>query len=101
MRDLVRSRGRGEVYKRQAKRKGNETDLHDRWRAQCTAGEQTAIDSAAGCQLATNGGRMPAGSVELAGAGGAGPPEKTSRGGRAPGFAGVARPGREPTVWLL
>ena len=53
------------VRSRSAKRKGSETDLHTHWRAQLTAGEQTAIDSVAGCQLATNGGRMPAGSAQL------------------------------------
>jgi len=54
------------VRSRSAKRKGNETDLHDHWRAQLTDGEQAVIDTVTGCQLATDGGRMPAGSPQLA-----------------------------------
>lgn len=53
------------VRSRSAKRKGNETDLHDHWRAQLAPGEQAAIDMVTDCQLATDGGRMPAGSVQL------------------------------------
>ena len=86
------------VRSRSAKRKGNETDLHDRWRAQCTAGEQTAIDSAAGCQLATDGGRMPAGSVELAEAVVASLHEQRSWWTRTHVFAEVARLVQDPTV---
>ena len=53
------------VRSRSAKRKGNETDLHDHWRTQLGSDEQAAIDAVTGCQLATNGGRMPAGSLQL------------------------------------
>lgn len=86
------------VRSRSAKRKGNETDLHDHWRAQCNADEQTATDSAAGCQLATDGGRMPAGSTQLTQAVVASLHEQRSWWTRAHVFAEVARLVQEPTV---
>ncbi len=86
------------VRSRSAKRKGNETDLHDHWRTQLTPGEQTAIDSAVGCQLATNGGRMPAGNTQLAEAVLQSLHEQRSWWTRTHVFAEVARLVQDPTV---
>jgi conjugative relaxase-like TrwC/TraI family protein len=86
------------VRSRSAKRKGNETDLHDHWRAQLTPCEQTAIDTVTGCQLATNGGRMPAGSTQLAEAVMQSLHEQRSWWTRAHVFGEVARLVQDPTV---
>lgn len=86
------------VRSRSAKRKGNETDLHQHWRAQLTPDEQAAIDFAAGCQLATDGGRIPAGSTQLAEAVMQSLHEQRSWWTRAHVFAEVARLVQDPTV---
>ena len=86
------------VRSRSAKRKGNETDLHDHWRAQLGPYEQTAIDTVTGCQLATNGGRIPAGSVQLAEAVLGSLHEQRAWWTRIHVFAEVARLVQDPTV---
>ena len=89
------------VRSRSAKRKGNETDLHDHWRSQLTPGEQTAIDTVTGCQLATNGGRIPAGSVQLAEAVLGSLHEQRAWWTRIHVFAEVARLVQDPTVEMI
>ena len=89
------------VRSRSAKRKGNETDLHDHWRAYLVPNEQAAIDSATGCQLATDGGRMPAGSTQLAEAVMQSLHEQRSWWTRAHVFAEVARLVQNPTIEVI
>ena len=89
------------VRSRSAKRKGNETDLHDHWRAQLTAGEQTVIDRVTGCQLATDGGRMPAGSRQLGEAVLGSSHEQRAWWTRIHVFAEVARLVQDPTVEMI
>ena len=86
------------VRSRSAKRKGNETNLRDHWRAQLSPDEQAAIDAAAGCQLATDGGRMPAGQRRARRRSHAVVDEQRSWWTRAHVFAEVARLVQEPTV---
>ena len=89
------------VRSRSAKRKGNETDLHDHWRAQLGSDEQAAIDSATGCQLATDGGRMPAGSTQLTEAVMQSLHEQRSWWTRAHVFAEVARLVQDPMIGAI
>ena len=52
---------------RQAKTRGADVDLHERWRTQLTPSEQATIDTIQAATLApSDGGRLPAGSHELA-----------------------------------
>ncbi|CAB4558348.1 unannotated protein [freshwater metagenome] len=68
-----------------------DVDLHQAWRAQLTAEEQAAIESAGGRPVVTDGGRLPAGSVALTEAVFASLHEQRAWWTRAHVFAEVAR----------